>query len=352
MQHINIPVYGIPGVPRDQYPQAIDFPYPKTGSPNPLVKLFVVNLEDISPNRQVQKVQVLAPPELRNIQHIISVVSWANNDEMIAAWMNRVQNFTIVQSCKGIACRNLLILSSLSGWTDFFTAPKFNKDGSYFAYIAPQEQKGLNDSYKHLTLVSMQSGKQIALTSGQHVVYDVLHWDHEHNYIYYTANQPNASQIKHVWSVLANESIAGERPTHCLTCDINRVGVPQTYFEATFSPNGKHAIVNNEGPSIPRTDIVRIASPEACKPFHVFALTFSYKRFLFFWNSIAGLLFVRNWEDNSALHMHLANISKPIIRYETVRPSQNNDYNDNTLVSLQIKPKQINTFTDSFGSWL
>lgn len=58
VNHITIPVYGVPGSPRDQYPGIVDFPYPKTGSNNPLVKLFSVDLTDASPNETVEKVKL------------------------------------------------------------------------------------------------------------------------------------------------------------------------------------------------------------------------------------------------------------------------------------------------------
>lgn len=107
VQHITIPVYGVPGSSRDQYPGIVDFPYPKTGSNNPLVKLFLVDLSKASSSEPVKKVQIPAPEELREKQHIVSVVTWANNDTLISTWMNRVQNHAIVEACEGQSCRQV-----------------------------------------------------------------------------------------------------------------------------------------------------------------------------------------------------------------------------------------------------
>lgn len=107
VNHITIPVYGQPGSPRDQYPGIVDFPYPKTGSSNPLVKLFLVDLSDASSNEAVKKDQILAPEELREKQHIVSVVGWANNKTLLSTWMNRVQNHAIVEACEGKSCRQV-----------------------------------------------------------------------------------------------------------------------------------------------------------------------------------------------------------------------------------------------------
>lgn len=105
--HIFIPLYGEPGSRNDQYPVLLDFPYPKTGSGNPLVKLFLVDLSTASPGETVKKVQIPAPKELRDKEHIVSVVSWANNDVLLSTWMNRVQNHAIVEACEGQSCHQV-----------------------------------------------------------------------------------------------------------------------------------------------------------------------------------------------------------------------------------------------------
>lgn len=109
VNHIAIPIYGAPGSPRDQYPGLIEFPYPKTGSKNPLVKLFVVDLNTASVNETVKKVQI-QPPEELDEQHIVAVVAWANNETLISAWMNRVQNHAIVEACQKQSCQRVHFL--------------------------------------------------------------------------------------------------------------------------------------------------------------------------------------------------------------------------------------------------
>lgn len=108
VRHINIPVYGQAGAPQDQYPGVIEFPYPKTGSRNPFVKLFLVNLTQAEPEKPIEKIQISPPQEFKERQHIISVVAWANNDTMLSTWMNRIQNDSIVQVCKEQSCRNVM----------------------------------------------------------------------------------------------------------------------------------------------------------------------------------------------------------------------------------------------------
>lgn len=114
VSHMEIPVYRVPGFfPRDQYPGMMNFSYPKTGTKNPLVKLFLVDLTTVSPNdNNVKKVQISPPDELREQQHIISVATWANNDTLLSVWMNRVQNHAIVEACEGPECRRVIFTHS------------------------------------------------------------------------------------------------------------------------------------------------------------------------------------------------------------------------------------------------
>lgn len=309
VNHVTIPVYGVPGSPRDQYPGFIDFPYPKTGSNNPTVKLYLVDLTSTSSSDEVKKVQIDAPEEFKKEQHIISVVAWANNDTLLSAWMNRVQNHMIVKTCGKENCDQVLNLTSKTGWIDFFKAPNFNKNGSQFIYLGPQPQKGTNDSYQHLTLVSIDTGKQTALTSGQYAVLEVLHWNDDTNTVYYTANAKDTPYIKHLWSVQVKNSQASN--WQCLTCNISRFGIEQTYFNAEFSSDGKYAIIMNDGPSLPRTDIVQLSS-----------------------QSSSEMVFLQNWEGNHRLHTSLTNVSLPTIKYHQIPLKNGFD----AIVKLQLPP--------------
>lgn len=160
----------------------------------------------------------------------------------------------------------VLDLASATGWVDFFKVPTFNKNGSQFVYIAPQFQSEANDSYQHVTLVAMDSGVQTAITSGEFNVLEILHWNHESNTVFYAANQKNAPHVKHIYSTDVgsggNSTNAGSRrQQRCLTCNITQ----STYFDASFSPNGKYIVIDNDGPSVPRTDIVMLPSHNSCK---------------------------------------------------------------------------------------
>ena len=62
--------------------------YPKVGTPNPKIKMFVVNLD----NEQMELESVLPPNDLPNDDYIYTAVTWISDEELSVIWTNRVQN--------------------------------------------------------------------------------------------------------------------------------------------------------------------------------------------------------------------------------------------------------------------
>ena len=77
-------------IPLFQYPQQILLKYPKVGTPNPTVNLFVVNLEANAENMILEP--VVPPEEMSSREHIFTAVTWISNDKLSVIWTNRVQN--------------------------------------------------------------------------------------------------------------------------------------------------------------------------------------------------------------------------------------------------------------------
>lgn len=302
---MQIPIYGLPGA--FQYPEEIVIPYPKTGTPNPLVQLFSVDLRTLANDNVVEKYEVLPPINLRNVENIIAVVAWANNDTLLSTWMNRVQNETYVQLCVDDKCKVLKSWVSHTGWIDFFKAPLFNADGTQFVFINSTKQSN-NESYRHVTMVSTETGESTALTSGQFVVLDILTWDLKRNRVIYLATNENRSYTQNLYTVSADNNT--NKPT-CLTCNIRRNGVLQTYFSASLSPNGELMILSNDGPSLPRTDIVSIKSSEPIELEYLFT-----------------------WEENKQLNALLETRSAPIVKHLIIPLSNGFD----AVVKLQLPP--------------
>ena len=62
--------------------------YPKVGTPNPKIKMFVVNLD----NEQMELESVIPPNDLPNDDYIYTAVTWISDEELSVIWTNRVQN--------------------------------------------------------------------------------------------------------------------------------------------------------------------------------------------------------------------------------------------------------------------
>lgn len=120
-----------------------------------------------------------------------------------------------------------------------------------------------------------------------------MKWDVKNNYIFYLANQPNASYVKHIYAIQGNATVNGERKKFCLTCNIKQDNVNQTFFSAKLSPNSEKLLLSNDGPSLPRTDIVSMKlTDDSVELKHNYV-----------------------WEDNKKLNSLITNASAPVIHY-------------------------------------
>lgn len=105
VRRMQVPIYGMPGAPEFQYPADLVLSYPKTGSPNPTVRLFSVDLSRALEKEELVRYEINVPTPLEVFPHIISVVAWANNNTLLSTWMNRVQNQAYVQTCENEICK-------------------------------------------------------------------------------------------------------------------------------------------------------------------------------------------------------------------------------------------------------
>lgn len=99
---INFPYYGEPGDLRFQYPLHQEIHYPKAGSSNPRVVLFIADLKRaLAGNEFLTEMPV---PSTLNTEtdYIVTVVSWLDDYNVLSIWMNRIQNAATVVSFDGL----------------------------------------------------------------------------------------------------------------------------------------------------------------------------------------------------------------------------------------------------------
>jgi dipeptidyl-peptidase-4 len=232
---IALSLYGTPGAYK--YPETIPVSYPKAGAKNPAVKLFSVDFENIDPDNLPQ----ITPPSL-DADHLIISVAWANANDLISVWTNRVQNRGFVYKCTGAACENILTLDKDDGWIEFPTEPFFNKEGNEMIFI------GSNDGYRHVKALNLETKVLASRTSGKFIVTEILKFNKEHNLIIYTANTEDDIKAQHIYAI-KNENSA--TPT-CLTCNLHS---GHTYYSAEASEGGSHLVITASGPEVPRVDL-------------------------------------------------------------------------------------------------
>ncbi|XP_033227069.1 venom dipeptidyl peptidase 4 isoform X2 [Belonocnema kinseyi] len=288
---MSIPFYGYPGSISFQYTSVIPIHYPKSGTTNPTVKLFCVDLEDIIKKNGTTPIEIESPPHLKNKQTILSAVDFPTENLLSATWMNRVQNEAYFHLCDVITqnCTTVLSYTEANGWVDQFAPPVFSKDGAAFLLILPQKQSDKGD-WKHLVLVSNATtdAKTTALTSGTFVVTEIVSWDQENHFVYYLATSEKDPAQQHLYRV---SLLDRRRKSKCLSCNVKGKsdGVRCLYNQARFSPDNSYYVLTCAGPGVPD---ISICDKNSTKLF--------------------------SWEDNYEVAEQLAEKSLPVVKRLTV----------------------------------
>ncbi|XP_076681327.1 venom dipeptidyl peptidase 4 isoform X3 [Andrena cerasifolii] len=252
---ITIPFYGYPGSLTFQYTSAISIHYPKSGTTNPTVKLFYVDLKKVVQGN-VSLTEIEHPTELSSTERILSAVAFPTDNLVYATWMNRVQNRTYFHFCYVDDlvpnCTTGWSYFEKHGWVEQFEPPVFSKDGNTFLTILPQKQSDTRDWRHVVAITNVSSGKpaSTALTSGHFVVTEIVSWDEENSYLYYLATTEEESAVQHLFRV----SVRGtDRRPKCLTCGIVRETDRNRclYNTAKFSTDHSHYLLTCAGPGVP-----------------------------------------------------------------------------------------------------
>ncbi|XP_062862751.1 inactive dipeptidyl peptidase 10-like [Trichomycterus rosablanca] len=225
------------------YPKGKQYPYPKAGQPNPMVKLFVVNLYG-----PTHTLELTPPDELKLREHYIVMVKWISKTKMAVRWLNRAQNVSILTVCDsttGACIKRHEEMSEL--WLSKQNQePFFSQDGSRFFLSVPVKQGG-HGEFHHIAMFTTQvradQNEVRHLTSGNWEVTEILAYDESSQTIYFLSTE-GSPRRRHLFSV----STIGLFPRRCLTCDMIK---NCTFFSADFNPTNQHVILNCKGPGAP-----------------------------------------------------------------------------------------------------
>ncbi|HEV3384076.1 MAG TPA: DPP IV N-terminal domain-containing protein, partial [Gemmata sp.] len=188
-------------------PKMETYPYPKTGDPNPLVKIGVV---PAAGGKAVFLDYGEYPPD----GIVISRVGWMPNSKAVFAYVqNRTQTWLdfVVWDTPESKPRKLF-RETTKAWVEDLGQPHFLPDGSF---LLVSERSG----WKHLYHFAAD-GKSIApVTSGEWEVHDVLRVDAESKQVYFTAamTSPTGTDLCRATFGGKTELLTEKGKTHSVT---------------------------------------------------------------------------------------------------------------------------------------
>uniref|UniRef100_A0A6Q2XBP2 Uncharacterized protein n=1 Tax=Esox lucius TaxID=8010 RepID=A0A6Q2XBP2_ESOLU len=192
-----------------QYPSTVVIPYPKPGTPNPLVKLFVVDTEKPS---NITEVRV--PSSIGASDHYLATVTWVTDKQIAVQWQKRNQKEVRLQ------------IYDFDGNSWIENAVEVRHCMTCTALVTPTLWNGILSVH----LWSSQ-GSATAVTSGTWEVIDILKATNDA--MYYSSNQfRNRPGGRNIYRITLG---ASPSVPQCLTCSVDEDRCQ--YNSAYFSHN-------------------------------------------------------------------------------------------------------------------
>ncbi|KAL6257404.1 hypothetical protein P5V15_010976 [Pogonomyrmex californicus] len=221
--------YGAPGSLEDQYPTEVKIKYPKTGTPNPIVSLSVIDLSDPSS----KAVTLEAPVDVVGSDHVLFTVSWWDETHVIATWTNRVQNQSqlVMYDTQGSG-NPILYDEETEGWLQ---PNRPIKSGTYALLLRREDSGTSAGRFRHINRYKYEGGQftsPVDLTPGPSEVHTILAVDSVRGRVYYLATAPGEPSRRNLYSVPLD---ASQKPT-CISCEVlTPEGNRCAYATASFS---------------------------------------------------------------------------------------------------------------------
>uniref|UniRef100_W5L275 Dipeptidyl-peptidase 4 n=1 Tax=Astyanax mexicanus TaxID=7994 RepID=W5L275_ASTMX len=208
--------------------QQIFLSFFQPGTPNPTVRLFVVDSTNVS-----KIMEVVVPSAVGAVEHYLSTVTWATDERIAVQWQNRTQSYVTLQlyELSGDTWEETtgINMVSATGWVGRFSPsdPVYRPDGSSCYYITSDAS-----GFKHIHHISGNTSTPI--TSGNWEVISILK-----NYLTY---------IKIFFYRISIDGSTHSQPT-CLTCTLAEDRCQ--YNSASFSTDGTYYRMDCSGPGLP-----------------------------------------------------------------------------------------------------
>ncbi|KAL0277472.1 UNVERIFIED_CONTAM: hypothetical protein PYX00_004738 [Menopon gallinae] len=219
VQELKFPWYGV-NEDLKLYPEIRSLRYPKPGTVNPTVSLYVSDLADLD---NINTRELLPPQALSGVSdYYFSAASWISLTEVCVVWMNRPQNLSLVTVCKSPKwyCQETQRIGGEGkGWVEIFPPPIFSPDGSRYITLAPVRD-GLAGFFRHIITVNIPKKRALPLTHGKFQVNKILAWDQNLSIVYYLGTPEMSPGQIHLYSVSSEPPNVGSPlplPV-CITC--------------------------------------------------------------------------------------------------------------------------------------
>ncbi|MFO0815031.1 MAG: DPP IV N-terminal domain-containing protein [Gemmatales bacterium] len=202
-------------------------PYPKTGDENPIVDLFVYDVD----TKQSTRIDVRNGKPFENdvVGYYVYGIAWSpDGKELLFNRTNRRQNvmeFTAANPTSG-SCRVIVKEEWLPSWTENSPKKRFLKDNNRFIWTTTR------NGFKNFQLYDLSGKLHANLTEHQFEVIDtgIVRIDEERGFLYYMARDgenPYKQQLHRV-------GLDGKGDV--------RLTDPKYYHSVDIAPDGKHFI--------------------------------------------------------------------------------------------------------------
>lgn len=242
-----IPVIEYSFYGEDQYPRKISVPYPKAGTKNPTVRVFVV---DISNPEHIISKEIPAPTAIATSDHYVTWITWVTDNRICVQWLKRIQNFSVSAICdyndrsRAWYCPedHQHIEVSRTGWAGGFyvSAPYFTSDAiSYYKIFSDKT------GYKHIHYIKDSVDKAVQITRGKwEAIYIYKVTDYA---IYYASNEfEGYPGRRNIYKINLQTNPVTKQ---CITCNLRKERCQ--IYGARFSYNANYYSLHCYGPGIP-----------------------------------------------------------------------------------------------------
>uniref|UniRef100_A0AAR2JU76 A-type potassium channel modulatory protein DPP6 n=1 Tax=Pygocentrus nattereri TaxID=42514 RepID=A0AAR2JU76_PYGNA len=211
-----VPRMEVPMFTGSPYPTGREYHYPKAGEENPVISLYVVNL-----NGPLHTIEMKRPEDQRIGEYYVTMVKWATSTKLAVNWLNRAQNISILTLCEattGVCTKKHEDESE--GWLHRQNeAPLFSKDGLKLFFTRPIPQGG-RGKFFHISMAISQpntsSDTLLSITSGDWDVTQVVAYNEQSQLIYFLSTEDDPKR-RHLYSA----DTVGPFNRRCLSCDFS-----------------------------------------------------------------------------------------------------------------------------------